>query len=197
MPLVRGFKAEAERRAAALWLELGNTITEPLDVTAAAALLDAKIVMADELIPRTRLEQLEEVQPFAFSACTFEVNDRPIVVLNPLRAEGRQHADCAHELSHLLLRHQMRVPERIGGYVFFTGNADQEDEAGWMAGALLLPRQAVLRAAHIGMDARAIADHYRTTEEMARFRINATGAALQARRSRKAARSKPALSRAE
>jgi hypothetical protein len=60
-----------------------------------------------------------------------------------------------------------------------------------------LPRQAVLRAAHIGMDARAIADHYRTTEEMARFRINATGAALQARRSRKAARSEPALSRAE
>ena len=53
MPLVRGFKAEAERRAAAIWLELGNTITEPLDVTAAAALLGARIVLADELILHT------------------------------------------------------------------------------------------------------------------------------------------------
>jgi hypothetical protein len=48
-----------------------------------------------------------------------------------------------------------------------------------MAGALLLPRQAVLRAAHGGMNAAAIAEFYQTTEEMARFRINATGAAIQ------------------
>ena len=184
MPLVRGFKADAERRAAALWAELSNPTTERLDLEAATASLSARIVMADTLVARGRLEQLEAEQTYAFSACTFEIRDQPVIVLNPLRSEGRQRADCAHELAHLLLRHQMRVPERIGGYVFFTGNADQEDEAGWMAGALLLPRQAVLRAALTGMDAAAIATHYATTEEMARFRINATGAAIQARRGR-------------
>jgi Zn-dependent peptidase ImmA (M78 family) len=188
MSLVRGFKAEAERRASALWTELGLPITGPLDLGVAAESLGARIVMADTLIPRRRLEQLEEIQAYAFSACTFEVRGQPVIVLNPLRSEGRQHADCAHELSHLLLRHQMRVPERIGDLVFFTGNADQEDEAGWMAGALLLPRQAVLRAAHAGMNAAAIAEFYQTTEEMARFRINATGAAIQARRSRQPCR---------
>lgn len=188
MPLVRGFKADAERRAAALWADLAIAVTDPLDLAAAAESLGARIVMADTLIARTRLEQLEEVQPYAFSACTFEVRDQPVIVLNPLRSHGRQRADCAHELSHLLLRHQMRVPERMGGLVFFTGNADQEDEAGWMAGAMLLPRQAVVRAAHAGMDAAAIAGFYQTTEEMARFRINATGAAIQARRGRQAAR---------
>lgn len=195
MPLVRGFKAEAERRAAALWSDLGSPITEPLDLSAVAGSLGARIVMADELIARKRLEQLEEIQAFAFSACTFEVRDQSVIVLNPVRSDGRQRADCAHELSHLLLRHQMRVPERIGENVFFTGSADQEDEAGWMAGAILLPRQAVLRAAHTGMDAAALAEHYQTTEEMARFRINATGAALQARRSRQAARTPAAASR--
>jgi Zn-dependent peptidase ImmA (M78 family) len=81
----------------------------------------------------------------------------------------------------------MRVPERIGGLVFFTGNADQEDEAGWMAGALLLPRPVVARAAHAGMDASAIAEYFGTTEEMARFRMNATGAVIQARRGRQRA----------
>ena len=189
MSLVRGFKAEAERRASALWAELELPITGPFDLQKAADSLGARIVMADALIPRRRLEQLEELQAYAFSACTFEVRDRPVIVLNPLRSEGRQHADCAHELSHIVLRHQMRVPERIGDLVFFTGNVDQEDEAGWMAGALLLPRQAVLRAAHAGMNAAAIAEFYQTTEEMARFRINATGAAIQARRGRQGVRS--------
>lgn len=187
MPLVRGFKAEAERRASALWGDLGLAMTTPFNLDAAAALFGARIVMGDSLIPRSRLEQLEDLQAYAFSACTFEVREQPVIVLNPLRSQGRQHADCAHELSHILLRHQMRVPERIGDLVFFTGNADQEDEAGWMAGALLLPRQAVLRAAHAGMNPAAIAEFYQTTEEMARFRINATGAAIQARRGRQPA----------
>lgn len=187
MPLVRGFKAEAERRAAALWSELGTSITERVDLDAAAAALGARIVLADALVGRSRLEQLEELQPFAFSACTFDIRNQPVIVLNPLRNEGRSRSDCAHELSHLLLRHEMRVPERIGGLVFFTGNADQEDEAGWMAGALLLPRPAVVRAAHSGMDAAAIAEFFGTTEEMARFRMNATGAAIQARRGRQRA----------
>jgi Zn-dependent peptidase ImmA (M78 family) len=188
MALRRGFKAEAERRATALWSEVGADIALAIDLHAAAANLGARIVMADALVPIARLEQLEAVQAFAFSACTFAVRDRPVIVLNPLRSRGRQRADAAHELSHLLLRHQMRVPERIGSYVFFTGNAEQENEAGWMAGALLLPRHAVLRAAHVGMDAPALALHYETTEEMARFRLYATGAAIQARRGRLAER---------
>ncbi len=186
MALRRGFKAEAERRATALWSEVGADTSFAIDLNAAAATLGARIVMADALVPTTRLEQLEAFQPFALSACTFDVRDQPVVVLNPLRSPGRRRADAAHELSHLILRHQMRVPERIGDYVFFTGNAEQEDEAGWMAGALLLPRQAVLRAAHVGMDAHALALHYETTDEMARFRLNATGAAVQARRGRQA-----------
>lgn len=180
MPLVRGFKAEAERRAAAVWQGLETPLTVPIDLRMVAAGVGARVVMADELIDMRRLEQLEEIQPFGFSACTFEVDGGHAVILNPLRSSGRQRADCAHELAHLLLRHQMRVPERVGDYVFFTGNVDQEDEANWFAGCLLLPRSAVLKAVYTGMDAPALAEHFETTEEMARFRINATGAAAQA-----------------
>jgi Zn-dependent peptidase ImmA (M78 family) len=185
VPLARGFKAEAERRALALWTELDAEVTEPLDLVACAESLGARVVMADTLVPLARLRELEDLQQWAFSACTFEVAGAPIVVLNPLRSQGRQRADCAHELAHLLLRHEMRVPERVGDYVFFTGNPDQEDEANWMAGAILLPRQAVLKAVLRGMNAAALAEHYQTTEEMSRFRINATGAGVQAARRRK------------
>jgi Zn-dependent peptidase ImmA (M78 family) len=184
--LRRGFKAEAERRAMALWSQAGSNTANALDLEVVAGLLDARIVLADTLVPRARLEELEEVQSYAFSACTFIVRDHPVVVLNPLRPPGRQRADAAHELSHIVLRHQMRVPEKVGSFTFFTGNADQEDEANWLAGCLLLPRQAVLRAAHTGMNAELIASHYQTTIEMARFRLNATGAAIQAQRGRAA-----------
>jgi Zn-dependent peptidase ImmA (M78 family) len=186
MPLRRGFKAEAERRSLAIWSEIGQPVTGPVDVSAVAAALGARIVMADTLVSTERLHELESLQAFAFSACTFEIGGSPVVVLNPLRTLGRRRADAAHELAHVMLRHQMRVPERIAGYVFFTGNAEQEDEAGWMAGALLLPRPAVVRGAQLGMGVRDLADHYQTTEEMARFRLNATGAAIQARRRRSA-----------
>lgn len=188
MPLRRGFKAEAERRAISMWSEVGQPAQQPLDLDATASTLGARILMADQLVSRHRLETLEELQPFAFSACTFDVQGQPIIVLNPLHAEGRRRADAAHEIAHLLLRHEMRVPERIAGYVFFTGNADQEDEATWLAGALLLPRATVVRAAHAGMGPADLAGVYGTTEEMARFRLNATGAAIQARRTTKAPR---------
>lgn len=184
MALARGFKAEAERRAAALWAELEHPLTAPLDLDSCAAHVGARIVDAGELVAQSRLEELEAIQAWAFSACTFDVAGTPVIVLNPLRGPGRRRADCAHELAHLLLRHQMRVPERVGDYVFFTGNPDQEDEAGWFAGCLLLPRQAVVKAVWAGMDAAEIAELYQTTEEMARFRVNATGAAVQARRAR-------------
>lgn len=184
MPLVRGFKAEAERRAAALWTDLEIPIIAPFDLERCAEHIGARIVMADALVSRSRLEELEEIQPWSFSACTFEVHGSPVIVLNPLRSAGRRRADGAHELAHVFLRHQMRVPERVGDYVFFTGNPDQEDEASWLAGCLLLPRQAVVKALLTGMDVPGLAEHYQTTEEMARFRVNATGAAVQARRRR-------------
>ena len=184
MPLVRGFKAEAERRALALWEEVGSILTDSLDLDACAAALGARLVQANSLVPMARLRELEDLQSSSFSACTFEVQGSPVIVLNPLRGPERQRADCAHELAHIALRHEMRVPERLGNLVFFTGNPDQEEEANWMAGAILLPRTAVLKAALHGMDADALAEHYQTTKQMATFRLNATGAKLHAARRR-------------
>jgi Zn-dependent peptidase ImmA (M78 family) len=185
MPLVRGFKAEAERRALALWEEVGAVLAEPLDLDACAEVLGASLVQADMLVPQARLRELEDVQSWSFSACTFQVNGSPVIVLNPLRGRERQRADCAHELAHIALRHEMRVPERLGNLVFLTGNPDQEDEANWLAGAILLPRPAVLKAALRGLDAESLADHYQTTKQMASFRLNATGANVQAVRRRR------------
>ena len=54
-----------------------------------------------------RLEELERLQAFAFSAATFEVHDRKVIVTNPLRSSGRRRSDIAHELAHILLGHEL------------------------------------------------------------------------------------------
>lgn len=184
MSLVRGFKAQAEKLAEKAWLDLSLPDGDRFDIERFAESLGGRIVLADTLVPRARLEEIDHIQPFAFSACTFQLDRGPVIVLNPVVGEGRRRSDAAHELAHIMLRHQMRVPERLGDYVFFTGDVDQEDEANWLGGCLLLPRQIVLRAAARGMTADGIAQRYGTTPKMATFRLNATGAARQLERVR-------------
>jgi Zn-dependent peptidase ImmA (M78 family) len=66
-----------------------------------------------------------------------------------------------------------------------TCNPEQEQEATWLAGCLLLPRALLLREAYAGTSAEAIATKYQVSQEMARFRLNTSGVLLQARRTLK------------
>jgi hypothetical protein len=63
-------------------------------------------------------------------------------------------------------------------------NPEQEEEASWLAGCLLLPRSLLLREAYNGTSAEDIADKYQVSPHMARFRLNTSGVLLQARRTR-------------
>ena len=125
------------------------------------------------------MSELERIQSFAFSACTFDVGGKRVIVFNPLRSEARQRSDVAHELSHLLLEHELTEIREVGGVPFRTCRADQEEEATTLGGALLLPRPLLLRAVARGMGVEDIARGYGVTTDMARFRLNTTGAARQ------------------
>lgn len=188
MTLRRGFKAEAERTAAAFRSELGLRPADPLDIKSLAEHLGIAIVPATELIGLERLEELERLQAFAFSACTFRIDDRRVIVTNPLRQPGRQASDVAHELAHVILEHELSEIRVVSGMPFRTCRPDQEEEATALGGTLLLPRPLLLKAAHADLDVGGIAHTYQVTEEMARYRYNSTGiarqvAAVQARRS--------------
>jgi Zn-dependent peptidase ImmA (M78 family) len=182
--LPRGFKAAAERRAVELRRALGLRSTEALDVHDLAAHMRVKVVSADRLIARERLEELERLQAFAFSAATFDVRGKSYVVTNPLRSPGRLASDVAHELSHLLLEHDLSEVREVDGVPFRTCRPDEEEQATALGGTLLLPRPLLVNAASRGMSPQDIADRYVVTVEMARFRFNSTGVAKQvARRS--------------
>jgi Zn-dependent peptidase ImmA (M78 family) len=186
MTLRRGFLAEAERHAARLRDELGLEPGDPVDIQAAAGHLGVRVVPADALVDITRLQELERIQAFAFSACTLDVNGTKVIVFNPLRSLARTTSDIAHELAHLVLGHRLDEVRVVAGTPFRTCRPDQEEEATTLGGTLLLPRPLLLRAARRGLGAAEIADEYGVTTEMARFRFHRTGVERQARSARTA-----------
>ncbi|MFG2305268.1 ImmA/IrrE family metallo-endopeptidase [Actinacidiphila glaucinigra] len=181
MTLPRGFKANAEREAVRLRKELGLTEGDPLSVRNLADHLGVKIVSAESLIDLERLEELERLQAYAFSAATFEIAGRHYVVTNPLRPDGRQASDIAHELSHLLLKHDLSEVRELSGTPFRTCQPEEEEQATAFGGTLMLPRPLLLSAARRGMGPTEIAAACGVSEEMARYRYNTTGVAKQAR----------------
>ena len=179
MTLRRGFKADAERRAAAFRAQLGRTDYAAVTPDELAEAAGIAIVDAARLVDIERLEELERIQAFAFSACTFEIEGRRIIVTNPLRVGGRRNSDVAHEFSHVVLKHELAQLRDLDGAVFRTCEPAEEEEATALGGTLLLPRPMLLRAAAQGMRAAEVAEEYNVTIDMARYRLNTTGVERQ------------------
>jgi Zn-dependent peptidase ImmA (M78 family) len=164
--------------------ELGIGAADPLPLDDAARIRDVQVISASDLVDVERLAELERLRAFAFSACTFEIRGKSIIVFNPLRSEPRQHSDVAHELAHVLLRHELSEIREVGGLPFRTCRPDQEEEATTLGGTLLLPRPLLLGAVGRGMGVDDISRAFAVTLDMARFRVNTTGVTRQIGRAR-------------
>lgn len=163
----------------------GIPSNQPVPLARLAEHLNVEIVSADELVPRKALEELTEIQSDAFSGGTFQLpSGRRFVVFNPVHDKGRIESSKAHELAHLLLDHTSRSLERVGPLTFLTCDTEQEEEADWLGGCLLLPRDVLLDAARQGRTYQQLAEQYQTSEAMARFRLNASGVLIQVGRAR-------------
>jgi len=180
--LPRGFKAQAERDALRYRTELGLAPADPLDAHRLARHLKVAVVSAEELVARERLEEIERLQAFAFSAATFKVAGRTVIVTNPLRTTGRLASDIAHELGHLIRKHELNEVREVDGVPFRTCQPDEEEEATALGGTLLLPRPLLMQAALRGEGPDQIAEHNSVTLDMARYRFNTTGVSKQAER---------------
>lgn len=175
----RGFKAEAERLSETVRAGMGLRPTAQLPLDRLAASLNAELRSASNLIDLARLQEIDALQPGAFSACTFEIGDRKVIVWNPLSTPGRITSDIAHELSHLLLKHAVKDVQTVGDLVFFGCDPDEEQEANWLAGCLLLPRSLLVRQVRRGATAVDLVEQYEVSLQMANYRIRATGVARQ------------------
>ena len=80
--------------------KMGVKGSERLDALALARHVGADIRQADVLISIDKLKALERLQPGAFSACTFTIGGRHIVVFSPLASEGRTQPGSSTRPTH-------------------------------------------------------------------------------------------------
>ena len=179
MALRRGFKAEAERLATDIWSTMGLSPGDCMAAPELAKHVGCTVHPADELVDIAKLRHLKRIQDDAFFACTFKLPERHAIVFNPLMPETRRNSDIAHEVSHIVLDHQLSRLERLGDVAFLSCDKHQEDEAAWLSGCLLLPRFALVHDLMRGMQSTTIAKNRVLSQDMVDYRRRVTGVERQ------------------
>ena len=184
----RGFKSRCEEMSNSLRAELGLREVDPLLPAQLASYLDVFIWPVTELeLDEDDMCQLLEVDSDSWSAITVSAAGREAVITNPRHRSGRLSSDVMHELSHLLLGHDPTTLYIIGeeGLALREFDQPKEQEADWLAGALLLPRGALFAIANGGADYDTVWHTYGVSRQMLEFRLRMTGVQRQMDRRRK------------
>jgi len=179
----RGFKTEATALARDLRAELGLSGVDPLD----------PFGLADHLaIPLVALSTMEEDAPAAvdlflhvdgssFSGLTVFAGAHRLIVYNDGHAPTRQVSDITHELAHGLLLHPPLPALDHRGFRYH--DPEREDEASYLAGALLVTEEAAIRSVRQGKGLAEASARLGVSDDMLRWRINMTGARKRVARS--------------
>lgn len=186
MALRRGFKTEANNLANEVRGELGLGPLDPLDPHALAAHLDIPIISLSDLLPEApAVRHLLAVETGIFSAVTVFAGHERTIVHNDAHALSRQNSNLAHELAHGLLLHPPTPALDDRGCRHW--NQTIEDEAEWLAGALLVTETAAIEIARGRWTMAEAGRHFGVSTAMIQFRINKTGATRRVQRARAAA----------
>jgi hypothetical protein len=172
------FKAYAERFASEARREAGLDEGAPLCPWAYAERRGVIVLAPADLgIGPDDIAQLTVIDPDSWSGVTIREGAQLAVILNSAHPKTRQANTLMHELSHLELKH---VPNGVtiseqGLLLLSDFSADQEEEADWLAGSLLLPRNALMRHRARGASANEIADIFGISDELCTWRLRMTG----------------------
>lgn len=171
-----GFKSRANKIARRARQLLRLAAHEPLDPFAMAKQREIEIAPLSSFAAthQKAVAHLMETEPSSFSACTIAVNENYLVILNDAHAKARQHADLAHELAHIVLKHPLRPIFDARGCRHL--DRDAEDEADWLGPALLVSDEAALHIAREALQVSEAAKRYGVSAQLMQFRLNVTAA---------------------
>jgi IrrE N-terminal-like domain len=182
----RGYKSECESQAAAVRAGLGLTTRDALDPRILAADLDIPIHPLSSLTGTqavvAAVRHVMEVDRSVLSAMTIFPDwprRRRVIIFNDANLAVRQNSDLVHEIAHGLRLHEPRHAIAHGCRDY---SKPEEDEAAWLAGCLLVPRDAAFAIAISGTPLELAASQYGVSTQMMSWRVNATGSKLQAAR---------------
>jgi Zn-dependent peptidase ImmA (M78 family) len=182
----RGFKSEAERIALAVRSERELPLTEAFDPFAYASDLGIPVLSLSDLEERgadTRsVFYLRRVESSVFSAATVFDGLFRLIIYNDAHAPTRILSSVTHEIAHGALAHTPTpVSNELGQRLW---DPEQEEEADWLAAALLVPRDGLLLLLARGRRSEDIARAYGVSPALLRWRTNQTGVMHQLARRR-------------
>ncbi len=156
-------------------LELGREdIFDPRDLADLLAIQVHTIERFRDFLP-DEVRQLTELDAASFAAATVFCETRCLILVNPSQSDSEEALSIAHELAHLELEHEPTWPlfDEQGRRKRWA--KDEELEAEYLAGALLIPRSAVLPVfSRLDKDPLGIAAHFGVSLSLMRRRIAAS-----------------------
>ena len=169
----RGFKTWCETIALQHRRTLKLRPVDPLEPQAVAKSLGVQIRGVEDipdLHPRV-IQTLLHDDPDSWSAVTITNGRQSVIIFNSSHRGGRPASDLMHELAHVIIGHE---PARVdvtedGSLILNTYNREQEDEANWLAGCLLLPRDALLWIKRQELEPREAAKQYGVSVAMLQY----------------------------
>ena len=175
----RGFKTEAKALALELRAEIGLDAHAPFDPYAFAAEYGIPVVTLGEL-EHPAVEHFYRADDSPLSGALIPLGDGAVILDNDAQPAPRRRTTMCHELAHVVLEHAFGATfadERKCGL-----SGDQEAEADWLAGEILVPYEAALRLARAGANDQYVAQQFDVSLAVARWRMNGSGARVVARR---------------
>lgn len=115
--------------------------------------------------------------PSCWSAVTLVIGMKTLVILNSSHPAGRQANDLMHELAHRILDHTPQEMDMTADGIMMLKSYDkaQEEEADWLSGSLLLPRDALLSIKRRRLDTASAALEYGVSQKMLNYRLAMSG----------------------
>lgn len=181
----RGFKSHSERMSLSLRSKLDLSALDRLDPKKFLASIGFQVWTPQEIpnILPEHVEQLTVHDPDSWSGVTVREGDAIAIVVNPTHPETRQANTLMHEWAHIELRHKPnRVDRSEGGLLLLSDYPDElEEEADWLAGAALLPRDGLIHFRSNGIPIEEIAHQFGVSVELTTWRLRMTGVDKQLR----------------
>ena len=182
----RGAKAGLSRLALEVRGELGhdaNSVLDPVDLAAEYGVPIYRIGDAKAFgCPAGVIEYFAGSGLGNFSAALVPTGRGRFIIENDFHALTRRRSSLAHEMSHVLLEHEF-AGAILGPDGCRAMEKEDEEQADWLAGELLIPTDTARRLGVKGMSDQAVANHYGISPKRAAMRLNLSGGRLIANRS--------------
>lgn len=169
----RGFKTEAKQLALDLRGEIGLNAHQPFDPYRFASTYGITLVLLSTLEGPAR-DHFLRAEGSPLSGALIPSGTGVVILENDAQPLTRRRTTMCHELAHVVLEHEFGVSfsdERKCGL-----GGDQEDEADWLSGEMLIPTEGAFRLARANATDEQAALAFDVSLAVARWRMNHSGA---------------------